>query len=244
MIHFATLAYPWRRNHEAVPYPSQPPKQSLSGFLVKQDRLFSRLVIASHHVRHNQPIQLNVTSLLGFFIYYTTDRLGYKCDHYSPSANFKTARTTASMKRPNLPCGMACSLALAGLLLSLQAQAQVQAATPSTASAQKSSAATKTIVPKRELLGRFGLSMASDCGRWTCRCRLQRRWALLRWSVRPLSMACGCYRRPVQSHRCRDAAPHCRSDRGRHHLGGTADANRAAGDVPLGDEPKAAAASL
>lgn len=154
MIHFATLAYPWRRNHEAVPYPSQPPKQSLSGFLVKQDRLFSRLVIASHRVRHNQPIKLNVTSLLGFFIYYTTDRLGYKCDHYSPSANFKTARTTASMKRPNLPCGMACSLALAGLLLSLQAQAQVQAATPSTASAQKSSAATKTIVPKRELLGR------------------------------------------------------------------------------------------
>ncbi len=71
MIHFATPASPWRRNHEAAPYPSQPPKQSLSWFLVKQDRLFSRLVIASHRVRHNQPIQFNVNSLLGFFIYYT-----------------------------------------------------------------------------------------------------------------------------------------------------------------------------
>ena len=63
------------------------------------------------------------------------------------------------MKKPNLPGGMACRLALAGLLLNLQAQAQVPAATPSTASAQKSSAATKTIVPKRELLGRVGLSL-------------------------------------------------------------------------------------
>lgn len=47
------------------------------------------------------------------------------------------------MKRPNLPYGMTCTLALAGSLLSLQAQAQVPAATPPAASAPKPSAASK-----------------------------------------------------------------------------------------------------